>query len=141
MLVRNVKSVNYKIIQKFASVYSFPPTDDIIEMFITINGGEPTSLKFFFQIDTAQQIESSVKKFLSFNKNDDDSIFDGFDMIEDNSGEIIPFAIDENENCLCYIPEEDVIKLFCIDTGEYYDICSECGIVYDLFSFLSLMDL
>ena len=132
MFYRNVKPVDYQEIQRFANIYGFPYDESLMDVFYNINGGKPIGFSFLYDCGDVELVSSKIKRILSFNSDDSDNMEEGFDAIGDNSGNIIPFALDEDENYLCYytLDGDGSIKLFCLDNGEYYDVYSDNNEIY-----------
>lgn len=139
MFYKNIKPIDYQEIQRFANIYGFPYDDSLIDAFYNINGGKPVGFSFMYDCGNDELIVSNIKRLLSFSTDDSDNIEEGFDAIGDNSGNIIPFALDDDDNYLCYynIDNEESIKLFCVDNGEYYDIYSDKNEPYTPYSFFA----
>ena len=77
--------------------YSFP--DDFKKCVSSYNGGRP-SLKTF---DTDSAKERELKSFLSFNKDDRETVWKIYDWNKDDlSDRYIPFAIDNFGNLICF---------------------------------------
>ena len=136
MFYKNIKPVKYHDIQRFANIYGFPYDKSLIDIFYAINGCKPTWFKFLYYCEE-EPILSSIKQLLSFNPDDRHNMEEGFEVINDNSGDVVPFAIDENDNYLCYynLNGEEAIKLFCCDNEEYYNIYNTDNELYSLDDF------
>lgn len=139
MFYRSIKPVDYQEIQRFANIYGFPYDESLMDIFYNINGGKPIGFSFMYDCGDTELVSSNIKRILSFNSDDSYNFEEGFDIIGDNSGNIIPFAIDEDENYLCYytLDDENSIKLFCSDNGEFYDVYSDSNDIYTPDNFFS----
>lgn len=125
MIIRKVKPVEYQTIQRFANIYGFPYDDNLIEIFQNINGGIVTGFHFLYKENGVFET-NIIKKILSFNPEDNDNTEEIIDVI-DGDENLVPFAVTEDEDYLCYCNENDeyYIKLFRPDTEEFFDIYTE----------------
>ena len=84
--------------------YSFP--EDFRNCVIENNGGRPEFR--CFNTDLAK--ERALKSFLSFNKNDRETVWKLFEWSKDDlSDKYIPFAIDNFGNLICFNAQDDRI--------------------------------
>lgn len=91
--------------------YCFP--DDFRECVIKSNGGRP-SLKAF---DTNVQKGREVKSFLSFNKDDRETVWKIYDWNkEELSDKYIAFAIDNFGNLICFDANNDHIVFLSLES-------------------------
>lgn len=131
MFFKKIKQVSYQDIQRFANIYGFPYDDNLIDMFHGINGGIPVGFSFLYGNENTELVQDSIKRILSFNPEDSYSMEENVDAV-DCTGNHIPFAMDEEENYICFCTEngEEKIKIFILDTEEFYDIYTEQGEIY-----------
>ena len=138
MLYKNIRHTSFKNIQRIASIYDFPYDEDLMDAFAAVNGGEPVDFKFKCINESGYEFDGIVKRLLSFDPDDNENIEEAMDIIGDLGGTVVPFALDDEDNYICYVNNDDeaTIKLFDINTCEYYNIYSEHGDDYDVDSFL-----
>ena len=84
--------------------YSFP--DEFRECVITNNGGRPEYRCF----DTDKAKERALKSFLSFNRNDKETVWKLYEWKKEQLGDkYVPFAIDNFGNLICFDANNDHI--------------------------------
>jgi len=114
-------------LEQFAG-YSFP--DSFLDCIKKYNGGRPSHKTF--QTERTIKTERTLKRFLSFNPDDRESIWDAleWDFYDDK---YIPFAIDNFGNIICFHTETNKIYFINHETGK-------CEFVADSFdSFISTL--
>ena len=97
---------SYTSIIEFENIaeYRFPP--DFKKCVKLYNGGLPTKNAF----DTDKHSERLLKTFLSFNKEDIDSVWNAIEWSkEELSGKYVTFAIDNFGNLVCFDIHNDEI--------------------------------
>lgn len=84
--------------------YSLP--DDFRECVITNNGGRPEYRCF----DTDKAKERVLKSFLSFNRNDKETVWKLYEWKKEQfENKYVPFAIDNFGNLICFDADNDHI--------------------------------
>lgn len=100
--------------------YSFPP--DFVEVAINYNGGTASS-NVFAADDLSHH---SIKKLLSFNKEDMDSIWDTYECYQDCfEDKYVPFAVSKADLYFCFRTDDDNIGVLDPDTGEFSEIAED----------------
>ncbi|MGL4607584.1 MAG: SMI1/KNR4 family protein [Eubacteriaceae bacterium] len=81
---------------------------DFINCIKINNGGRP-SVKVF---DTSNTAERTIKKLLSFNKDDDENIWKANTFLKNINEALIAFAMDSFGNYICFQKDENNIVFF-----------------------------
>ena len=114
---RYVKKLNSEnLINEFEDMVKYNFCDSFKQLVVKNNGGRPSNKLFV----TYQGKEHAIKSFLSFNKDDKETVWN---VLEYNKYELfgfIPFAIDNFGNLICFQKGNDSIvflnhESFCID--------------------------
>lgn len=95
--VKPIKDEN--CIREFEELTGYELPDDFKECIMQNNGGRPDLRAF----DTDKRKERELKSFLSFNKDDMETVWKISDWNkEELQGKYIPFAIDNFGNIICF---------------------------------------
>ncbi len=78
------------------------------------NGGRPPISVF----DTDKMKERTIKSFLSVNINDTENIYKANEVISTVRSDVIPFAIDNFGNYICFCKADNSIVFLDFETGE-----------------------
>lgn len=126
--VKPLKSV--ELINEFESMAKYVFCDSFKDCVVTNNGGRPSKRVF----DTDKSAERELKTFLSFNKEDRETIWKIFDWNkEELSNKYIPFAIDVFGNMICFNTCNDKVVFV-----NHEDLSVEI-VAGDFSSFLSML--
>lgn len=102
--IKQLKSVD--LIDKFEALTKYSFCDSFRRCVIEHNGGRPSKRAF----DTDKTKERELKSFLSFNKEDRETVWKIFDWNkEELSDKYIPFGIDNFGNLICFDASNDHI--------------------------------
>lgn len=101
---KNLKSVN--LINDFERLVKYNFCDAFKECIITNNGGKPSKSIF----DTNKGKEHELKSFLSFNKEDKETVWRAFEWAEkETKNKYVPFGIDNFGNMICFDKNNDSV--------------------------------
>ena len=105
--VKTLESVN--LITEFEKTAKYTFCDSFKTYITKNNGGRPNKRIF----DTNKAKEREVKTFLSFNKDDKETVWKSFEACKEKLNDIfIPFAIDNFGNLICFnISNDNIIFL------------------------------
>ena len=104
MTYNNIEKIDFSEIEKFASAFGFPNNEKIKDIFYENNAGEPEN--FYFKIlNNGKFEEKKLRKLLSFDKNSDENIYDAMNDVFSEKQNIIPFAIDNEDNYVCFVDD------------------------------------
>ena len=140
MIYKNIRKTDYQNIVRFMNVYGFPINENLMKLFHSVNGGKPVGFHFKYE-KNGKYVEDSVYKLLSFDTDENENIYDAAEMLLDGVTNPVPFAIDENENYICYLngfPEN--IWLYDMENSELYRIYTENEEIYDAETFFGDME-
>lgn len=139
MLYRKIKPIDSKIIKRFANIYGFPHNDDAMELFCDVNGGKPIGLNFKYLNEQNEFVEVNVRRLLSFNPDDRYNIKDNIENFTGFDETIVPFAVDWEDNYICYINDNDTenIKFYINDECIWFDMYNENEELYTLETFFN----
>jgi hypothetical protein len=102
--VKKLKSV--ELIKEYERLVNYELCDSFIQCVIRNNGGRPEKKIF----DTDRVKERALKSFLSFNKEDRETVWKMYEWSkEELNDEFIPFAIDNFGNLICFDKHDDKI--------------------------------
>lgn len=102
--VKNLKSVD--LINDYECLVKYVFCDSFRKCIIANNGGRPSRRTF----DTDKIKEHELKSFLSFNRNDRETVWKIFDWNKDElSDKYIPFGIDNFGNLICFDKNNDKV--------------------------------
>ena len=102
--VKKLKSV--ELIKEYECLVNYELCDSFIQCVIRNNGGRPEKKIF----DTDRVKERALKSFLSFNKEDRETVWKMYEWSkEELNDEFIPFAIDNFGNLICFDKHDDKI--------------------------------
>ena len=138
MLYRKIKPIDSNIIKRFANIYGFPHNDDAMELLCDVNGGKPIGLNFKYKPDeTDEFIEVNVRRLLSFNPDDKYNIKDNIDNFIGFEETIVPFAVDWEDNYICYVHDNsgEEIRFYINDECMWYQMYNEKEEPYTLETF------
>ena len=100
--VKELKTVD--LIDEYEHLVKYGFCDSFRKCVIANNGGRP-SKKIF---DTDKVKERELKSFLSFNKEDRETVWKIFDWNKDElSDKYVPFGIDNFDNLICFDANND----------------------------------
>ena len=105
-----VKSLSSKdSIEEFEKKENYTFPDEFKQCVINNNGGRPNRRGF----DTENTKERELKTFLSFNKEDKETMWKASEIEEDElPSNYIPFAIDNYGNFICFNSNDDSVVFF-----------------------------
>lgn len=102
--VKELKSVD--LIDDYECLVKYVFCDSFRKCIIANNGGRPSKKAF----DTDKVKERELKSFLSFNKEDRETVWKIFDWNKDElTNKYVPFAIDNYGNLICFDANNDKI--------------------------------
>lgn len=106
-------------INEFESLVKYSLPDEFKNCILCNNGGRPSKKVF----DTDTQKERAIKSFLSFNKEDKETVWKIQDWNrEDLSGKYVAFAIDNFGNLVCFEINSNKIVFFNHENGKIEQI-------------------
>lgn len=123
MIYEKIKPTNFSFIEKFAGVFNFPKNRKMKEFFCENNAGKFTCFSVKIQRENFE--EKRMKQLLSFNENDEENIYDAINNVYTDGSNVVPFAVDDEGNYLCYIEKTDAVQYYEMDTMELYPIFDE----------------
>lgn len=89
---------NKQAVTIFLNQFGLLFSDDFFNCIQKFNGGRPNKKIF----DTRDSKGRMFKCLLSFNKNDLESIYDAFNIMQKENSNLIPFANDPAGNYICF---------------------------------------
>ncbi len=108
--VKELKDLN--AIFDFEKKYGVLFPEDLKEYIIKYNGGRPSKSIF----DTTKEKGHVFKALLSFNRDDRETIFITYDVLQKEDSSLLPFASDPAGNFLCI--KDGKVVLYFHETGE-----------------------
>lgn len=110
------------LIKEFEEMLSYNLNRGYVDCIKQNNGGRPSNRVFY----TEQGTERVVKSFLSFNKEDRETVWKILDWNKDIlEDKYIPFAIDNFGNIICFFKQDDSVVFIEHETGIVEKIASD----------------
>lgn len=107
----SVKEIK-KEVGDFEKEHSVTFPEDLKEYIIKYNGGRPSKSIF----DTAKEKGHVFKLLLSFNRDDRETIFTTYEVLQKEDSSLLPFASDPSGNFLCI--KDGKVVLYLHETGK-----------------------
>ncbi len=101
--VKNLQEID--LINEFEKEFNCKLPDDFIKCVKNNNAGRPELNSF----DTEVTSERTIKKLLSFNKNDSENIWNANKILNKIQANIIAFAMDSFGNYICFDTKNTVV--------------------------------
>ena len=108
------KIIDVNSISEFETAYGHRFEKEYIDCVMQNNGGRPSASVY----DTSNTKERTIKKLLSYNKADSESIWQTNEYLAMSNPELVGFAIDDFGNTICFLKEKTSVVFLSHETGK-----------------------